>query len=42
MKSVVDMGIHGVKGVHIQAIEWGHRVPEIIKEAGQFPRPVLS
>jgi methylenetetrahydrofolate reductase (NADPH) len=34
--------IQGVKGVHIQAIEWEHRVPEIIKGSGLYPRPVLS
>ena len=34
--------IPGIKGVHIQAIEWEQKVPEIIKRAGLFPRPVLS
>jgi len=33
--------IPGVKGVHIQAIEWEHRVPEILKKAGLLPRPVV-
>ena len=31
--------IPGIKGVHIQAIEWEHRVPEIHKRAGLLPRP---
>ena len=31
--------ITGIKGVHIQAIEWERKIPEIIKEAGLFPRP---
>jgi len=33
--------IPGVRGVHIQAIEWEHRVPEILKRAGLIPRPAL-
>ena len=33
--------IPGIKGVHIQAIEWEHRVPEILKRAELLPRPVL-
>jgi len=33
--------IPGVSGVHIQAIEWEHRVPEILKRAGLIPRPAL-
>ncbi|KPJ86791.1 MAG: methylenetetrahydrofolate reductase [Spirochaetes bacterium DG_61] len=35
-------GITGVRGVHIQAIEWEHKVPEILKKAGLVPRPVLE
>jgi len=31
--------IEGVRGVHIQAIEWEDRVPRIVKEAGLLPRP---
>ncbi len=31
--------ITGIKGVHIQAIEWERKIPEIIKGAGLFPRP---
>ncbi len=31
--------IEGVRGVHIQAIEWEEAVPEIVKGAGLLPRP---
>ena len=31
--------IDGVSGVHIMAIEWEERVPEIVKGAGLYPRP---
>jgi methylenetetrahydrofolate reductase (NADPH) len=34
--------IPGVRGVHLQAIEWEHKVPEILKKAGLLPRPVLK
>ena len=34
--------IPGVRGVHIQAIEWEHRVPEIVEKAGLLPRPAIS
>jgi methylenetetrahydrofolate reductase (NADPH) len=34
--------IEGVRGVHIQAIEWESAVPEIIKAAGLLPRPAVS
>lgn len=34
--------IPGVRGVHIQAIEWEHKVPDILKRAGLLPRPVLK
>ncbi len=33
--------IPGVRGVHIQAIEWEKRVPEILEKAGVLPRPDL-
>ncbi len=33
--------IPGVHGVHIQAIEWEKKVPEIVEKAGLLPRPVL-
>jgi methylenetetrahydrofolate reductase (NADPH) len=29
----------GVAGVHLMAIEWEHRVPEIAEQAGMLPRP---
>ncbi|MCL4492992.1 MAG: methylenetetrahydrofolate reductase, partial [Nitrospirae bacterium] len=29
----------GVKGVHIQAIEWETAIEGIVKEAGLYPRP---
>ncbi len=31
--------MEGVAGVHLMAIEWEHRVPEIAKMAGVLPRP---
>ena len=31
--------IEGVHGFHIMAIEWEHKVPEIIELAGLYPRP---
>ena len=34
--------IPGIKGVHIQAIEWEHRVPKILEKAGLLPRPVVA
>jgi len=33
--------IPGVHGIHLMAIEWEHKVPEIVKGAGLFPRPSL-
>jgi methylenetetrahydrofolate reductase (NADPH) len=30
--------IKGVRGIHIMAIEWEERVPEIVRAAGLFPR----
>ncbi len=32
--------VEGVAGVHVMAIEWEERVPEIVKGAGLLPRPV--
>jgi methylenetetrahydrofolate reductase (NADPH) len=29
----------GVAGVHMMAIEWEHKVPEIAERAGVLPRP---
>jgi methylenetetrahydrofolate reductase (NADPH) len=34
--------IEGVRGVHIQAIEWEEAVPDIVKEAGLCPRPEVE
>ncbi|MFO7839088.1 MAG: methylenetetrahydrofolate reductase [Desulfosalsimonadaceae bacterium] len=31
--------MEGVAGVHLMAIEWEHRVPEIAEQAGMLPRP---
>lgn len=33
------MQIEGVAGVHLMAIEWERRVPEIVEKAGLLPRP---
>lgn len=33
--------IEGVRGVHIQAIEWEEAVPDIVKAAGLLPRPTV-
>lgn len=34
--------LDGVAGVHLMAIEWEHRVPEIVEKAGLLPRPTLD
>lgn len=34
--------IPGVAGVHLMAIEWEERVPEIVEQAGFLPRPVVE
>ncbi len=34
--------IEGVRGVHLQAIEWEDAVPQIMKSAGLLPRPVIA
>ncbi|HUT75584.1 MAG TPA: methylenetetrahydrofolate reductase [Armatimonadota bacterium] len=34
--------IEGVRGVHLQAIEWERKVPEIVEHAGLLPRPVVA
>jgi methylenetetrahydrofolate reductase (NADH) len=33
--------MEGVAGVHLMAIEWEHRVPEIAEKAGMLPRPTV-
>ncbi|MBT3375893.1 MAG: methylenetetrahydrofolate reductase [Lentisphaerae bacterium] len=34
--------IEGVSGIHLMAIEWESRVPEILERAGLLPRPVIE
>jgi methylenetetrahydrofolate reductase (NADPH) len=34
--------IEGVAGVHIMAIEWEKKVPEIVERAGLLPRPAVE
>ncbi len=34
--------MRGVAGVHLMAIEWEHRVPEIAERAGVLPRPTVE
>ncbi len=34
--------IEGIAGVHLMAIEWEKRVPEILERAGLLPRPVVE
>jgi methylenetetrahydrofolate reductase (NADPH) len=34
--------LKGVAGVHLMAIEWEHKVPEIAERARVLPRPVVS
>ena len=31
--------MEGIAGVHLMAIEWEHRVPEIAERANMLPRP---
>jgi len=33
--------IEGVRGIHLQAIEWEKAVPDIVKAAGLLPRPTV-
>jgi methylenetetrahydrofolate reductase (NADPH) len=32
----------GVRGFHVMAIEWEEKVPEIVEEAGLYPRPQID
>ncbi len=32
----------GIRGFHIMAIEWEEKVPEIVQQAGLYPRPVVN
>jgi methylenetetrahydrofolate reductase (NADPH) len=34
--------VKGVKGFHIMAIEWEEKVPEIVQQAGLYPRPKVD
>jgi methylenetetrahydrofolate reductase (NADPH) len=34
--------VEGVRGFHIMAIEWEEKVPEIVKQAGLWPRPEIN
>jgi methylenetetrahydrofolate reductase (NADPH) len=34
--------IKGLHGIHIMAIEWEEKVPELVKSAGLYPRPKLK
>jgi methylenetetrahydrofolate reductase (NADPH) len=34
--------IEGIRGVHLQAIEWEKKVPEIVERAGLLPRPTVA
>ncbi len=34
--------MEGVHGVHLMAIEWEHKVPEIAERAGVLPRPTVE
>ncbi len=34
--------VKGVHGFHIMAIEWEHKVPEIVEKAGLYPRPEVK
>ena len=33
--------IEGISGIHLMAVEWEHKVPEIAKAAGVLPRPAV-
>jgi len=34
--------IPGIKGVHLQAIEWEKKIPEVAEKAGLLPRPTFD
>jgi methylenetetrahydrofolate reductase (NADPH) len=34
--------VEGIAGVHVMAIEWEQKVPEIVEKAGLLPRPNIS
>ncbi|MBM4276011.1 MAG: methylenetetrahydrofolate reductase [Deltaproteobacteria bacterium] len=36
------LAMKGIAGIHLMAIEWEERVPEILETAGLLPRPTVS
>jgi len=34
--------VQGVRGFHVMAIEWEEKVPEIVEQAGLYPRPEVD
>jgi len=34
--------VDGIRGFHIMAIEWEEKVPEIVEQAGLYPRPEVA
>ncbi len=34
--------VEGVRGFHVMAIEWEEKVPEIVEQAGLYPRPKVD
>jgi methylenetetrahydrofolate reductase (NADPH) len=34
--------IDGIRGIHLMAIEWEEKIPEIVEKAGLLPRPPFS
>jgi methylenetetrahydrofolate reductase (NADPH) len=34
--------VEGVRGFHVMAIEWEEKVPEIVEQAGLYPRPEVD
>jgi len=43
LEQIAEMkAMKGVAGVHLMAIEWEHRVPEIAERAGMLPRPAVN
>jgi methylenetetrahydrofolate reductase (NADPH) len=34
--------VKGVHGVHIMAVAWEEKVPDIVREAGLYPRPITT
>jgi len=33
--------VNGVKGIHVMAVEWEHRIEEILDNSGLLPRPLI-